>query len=139
MLEIVAYPAIFDYADDGVSVEFPDLPGCLTCDKTPAEAVYMARDALSLRLWSDECDNIPFPQPSDIFALRDTLEPNQSVQLVDVDMQEVRQKFSRKSINKMVTIPEWLDLKAKNAGVNFSQLLQKALIRELGIKQSRRK
>jgi|GEM_PF-5174517 hypothetical protein len=21
------YPAIFDYADDGISVEFPDLPG----------------------------------------------------------------------------------------------------------------
>ena len=54
-------------------------------------------------------------------------------------MQEVRQKFSRKSINKMVTIPEWLDIKAKNAGVNFSQVLQKALMRELGIKQVIRK
>ena len=21
------YPAIFDYADDGISIEFPDLPG----------------------------------------------------------------------------------------------------------------
>ena len=22
------YPAIFDYAEDGISIEFPDLPGC---------------------------------------------------------------------------------------------------------------
>ena len=28
------YPAIFPYSDDGISVEFPDLPGCLTCADT---------------------------------------------------------------------------------------------------------
>lgn len=25
------FPAIFDYGDDGISIEFPDLPGCLPC------------------------------------------------------------------------------------------------------------
>ena len=33
------YPAVFHYADDGISVEFPDLPGCLTFGNTTEEAM----------------------------------------------------------------------------------------------------
>ena len=36
------YPAIFDYADDGISVEFPDLPGCLTFGDSEEEAFMAA-------------------------------------------------------------------------------------------------
>ncbi len=32
------YPAIFNYADDGISVKFPDLPGCLTFGYSDEEA-----------------------------------------------------------------------------------------------------
>ena len=44
------YPAIFTYEDDGISVEFPDLPGCLTCADTTEEAIKMAnkRDIIVL-------------------------------------------------------------------------------------------
>jgi hypothetical protein len=28
------YPAVFHHANDGISVEFPKLPGCLTCGDT---------------------------------------------------------------------------------------------------------
>jgi hypothetical protein len=28
------FPAILTYADDGISIEFPDLPGCLPCAHT---------------------------------------------------------------------------------------------------------
>ncbi|WP_187386116.1 type II toxin-antitoxin system HicB family antitoxin [Paenibacillus tuaregi] len=28
------FPAVFDYGDDGISIEFPDLPGALTCGDT---------------------------------------------------------------------------------------------------------
>ena len=34
MKDSYIFPAIFDIADDGVSVEFPDLPGCLPCGDT---------------------------------------------------------------------------------------------------------
>lgn len=33
------YPAIFDYAEGGISIEFPDLPGCLTCGHSEQEAL----------------------------------------------------------------------------------------------------
>lgn len=50
------YPAVFDYAVDGISVEFPDLPGCLTCGDTDAEAMEMAKEAMGLHLYGMEKD-----------------------------------------------------------------------------------
>ena len=37
------YPAIFEYADDGISIEFPDLPGCLPFGHTTEAALRNAR------------------------------------------------------------------------------------------------
>ena len=45
------YPAIFTYEDDGISVEFPDLPGCLTCVDTTEEAIKMARGFRITFIW----------------------------------------------------------------------------------------
>lgn len=39
------YPAIFSKDKGGISVEFPDLPGCLTCAKSEVEAVARAKEA----------------------------------------------------------------------------------------------
>ena len=133
MNEVVTYPAIFSFDEDGISVSFPDLPGCLSCADTPSDAVPIARDVLSLRLWSDECDKIPFPTPSDSLKLKEGLQPNEIVELVDVDMRAVRAKHSGRSANKMVTMPEWLLNQGKDAGINFSQLMQEALMDKLGI------
>ncbi|WP_044481900.1 type II toxin-antitoxin system HicB family antitoxin [Paenibacillus antibioticophila] len=44
MKDRYVYPAVFDYADDGISIEFPDLPGAITCGDTDEEALYMAKD-----------------------------------------------------------------------------------------------
>lgn len=46
------YPAVFHSEDDGnISVEFPDLPGCVTCGTSLEEAFKMAKEALAL--WLD--------------------------------------------------------------------------------------
>ena len=54
-----AYPAIFSYDDDGISIEFPDLPGCCPCaDKDDTDmAIRNAREALGLHMWGIEDDN----------------------------------------------------------------------------------
>lgn len=51
------FPAIFSYDDDGVSVEFPDLPGCYTCADSTEEALEMAKDVLGLHIYGMEQDN----------------------------------------------------------------------------------
>lgn len=44
------FPAILASAADGVSVEFPDLQGCLPGGRTMEEAVYNAKEAMALQL-----------------------------------------------------------------------------------------
>ena len=76
------YPAIFTYEDDGISVEFPDLPGCLTCVDTIEEAIKMAKEALGLHLYGIEEENETLPVASNIRDL--SLEKNQIPILIDI-------------------------------------------------------
>ncbi|WNS45871.1 type II toxin-antitoxin system HicB family antitoxin [Paenibacillus sp. MMS20-IR301] len=45
-----SYYAKFDLAEDGITVTFPDLPGCITCGYSLEEAILMAEAALLLYL-----------------------------------------------------------------------------------------
>ena len=71
------YVAIFSYDDDGISIEFPDLPGCYPCaDKEDTDmALKNAKEALGLHIWGMEQDNEEIPQPTTITSLH--LEDNQ--------------------------------------------------------------
>ena len=77
------YPAIFTYEDDGISVEFPDLPGCLTCADTTEEAIKIAKEALGLHLYGIEEENETLPVASNIRDL--SLEKNQIPILIDIE------------------------------------------------------
>ena len=135
MKDVYTFPAIFNYADDGISIKFPDLPGCLSCADDNDEAVYMATDALSLRLFSDEQDNTPIPEPSDVLEIKKQLKPNQIVSLIRISMPAVRARFNDKAMSKTVTVPAWLLHEGKEAEINFSQTLQDALMKKLGIQR----
>ena len=49
-------------------------------------------------------------------------------------MKRIREQNENKAVNKMVTLPRWIIREGKNAGINFSQVLQDALIEKLGAK-----
>jgi predicted RNase H-like HicB family nuclease len=119
------YPAILTYADDGISIEFPDLPGCLPCAETTEEAAKNARSALGLHLWGMERDNDPMPLPTDIRTL--ALAKGQIPLLVEAFMPPVRERLNSRFIKKTLSIPYSLNAEAERAGVNFSQVLQSGL------------
>ena len=125
------YPAILTYADDGISIEFPDLPGCLPCASSTEEALNNAKEALELHLYGMEEDGDEIPKLTDIKEIK--LEKNQVVILVEVWMGLIRDEIENKSINKNLTIPKWLNDLAEKNHVNFSQVLQVALKEYLGI------
>ena len=129
MKDIYIYPAILTYADDGISIDFPDLPGCLPCAETTERAVKNAREALGLHLWGMEKDNDHIPDPSDISELR--YSNSQIPMLIEVFMPSVRERLNNKFVKKTLSIPSWLNAEAERAGVNFSQLLQNSLIEYL--------
>jgi len=129
--DIYVYPAILSHDEDGISVEFPDLPGCFSCADTTDEAAKNANEALRLHLWSLEKDNDNIPNPSSITALH--LESNQIPLLVEVFMPPVRERLNNRFVKKTLSIPSWLNAEAERAGINFSQLLQASLKEHLRI------
>ena len=125
------YPAVFTFYDNengkSIGITFPDLPGCVSCADSIEEALFMASDALGMHLAGMEDDNDPLPTPSDIPVLLYRTEANQTVVPVAVFMPEYREALDVKPVNKMVTMPRWLEAEGKKRGVNFSQLMQEAL------------
>lgn len=47
--------------------------------------------------------------------------------LVDIDFDAYRRKADNRAVRKNVTIPNWLNIKAEEMGINFSKVLQEAL------------
>ncbi len=76
------YPAIFDYANDGISIEFPDLPGCLSCADTDEEALDMAKEVLRLWLQNIEDNKEKIPKPTNNKNI--SLEDNQKIVLIEI-------------------------------------------------------
>lgn len=128
------YPAIFSPLEEmpGYCVTFPDLPGCVTQGGSLEEAITMAADAASgwvLDEWED-CN--PTPQSS---RISDIVLENQEdfVNLILLDMDAYAEKYGQKAIRKNCTIPAWLNTMAERSGVNFSAVLQQALMERLGV------
>ena len=123
------YPAIFSHDPTGqICVTFPDL-GVATNADDETSALYMARDLLGLVMHGLEEDGEPIPTPSSASSL--DLEPGQYTMMIDVFMPSVRMATVNKAVKRTVTIPAWLNAKAQECGVNFSQVLQDALKQQL--------
>jgi predicted RNase H-like HicB family nuclease len=125
------FPAFLYYEPDGISIEFPDLPGCLPCAHTTEEAFHNAREALGLHLFGMEQDGDPIPQPTPVNQLNP--ENGAVVAMFDVFMPTVREKMNNRVVKKTLTIPAWLNALATEHNVNFSQTLQDALKSRLGV------
>lgn len=124
-----AYPAIFTPEENGAfSVNFPDLEGCYTCGDTLEDALEMAEDALALTLYGYEIDKRSIPAPSVLSTLTPDLGKNDFINYIACDTLAYRKMYNNKSVKKTLTIPEWLNEAAISMDINFSQVLQDALI-----------
>ena len=124
------YPAIFTPCEEGgYTVRFPDVPGCYTDGDTLAEAIEMANDALCLMLYDMEERQETLPGVTNIAEIQ--AENNEIVSLVACDTLEYRKLYDKKAVKKTLTIPNWLNVTAERANINFSAVLQEALIERL--------
>ncbi len=126
------YPAVFEPEDGGAySVYFPDVEGCYTSGETLAEAFEMAEDALALMLYDYEQSGRALPSVS---KLENVTTANGSfVNYIACDTIEYQKRYNTKAVKKTLSIPEWLNEAATKAGVNFSQVLQDALKKQLNL------
>ena len=118
-----AYPAIVHEEDGSFWVEFPDLEGCFSEGEAMADAISNAADALGGYLCSLMDRGIKAPAASDAKEI----DPEGGIVTIIVT-DPLSYKRSTKSVKKTLTIPEWLNDEAEKRHVNFSSVLQKALI-----------
>lgn len=122
------YPAIIHNDADGYWLEFPDLVGCSTQGDTLEELIENAQEALEVHILGLLEYGDVLPTPSNATAI--VLEDNTFTTLISANVDLAK---NTKSVRKSLTIPVWLNEKALIEGINFSSVLQKALIKELGL------
>ena len=99
------YPAIFHKADEGgFWITFPDIPECMT----QGDDMQQAYDLV--------------------------VEEGDLCVVIEFDLRAYQKRTNSKAVKKTLSIPEWLNEEAMEMGVNFSQVLQEALIQKLGAK-----
>ena len=124
------YPIILHpEAEGGYSVFVPDLD-IGTQGETVAECIDMARDAIGLWGICEEDEGRTIPSPAKLDPPHET---NELVTLVDIDFSAYRRANDMRTIRKNVTIPNYLNFLAEQAGINFSQVLQEGLKQRLGV------
>lgn len=123
---LFVYPAVIHPEEGGFWAEFPDLEGCFTQGDTLNEVLYNCKESLEpyilARLENDE----KLPNASEINLLEADSESIKTLVQVDVDLNR-----SNQSVKKTLTIPKWLNDRALAKGINFSQLLQEALVEKI--------
>lgn len=126
-----AYPAIFYPENDGrYSVIFPDLNDLATYGSDFVDAFDMAQEACAMYLFESLRDGESFPVPTPINKIF-VEEDDAIINMVLVDLQSYARLHSDKSVKKTLSIPAWLSTACDRRSLNYSKVLQEALIEKL--------
>lgn len=129
----VVYPVIISQTGkDEFFVQIPDMEIC-TQGESLENAIFMARDAISLMALDMEDEGRKLPAASELSSVK-TESPSDIVTLVDADIAAYRRMLNNRSVRKNCTIPSWLNELAEQANINFSAVLQNALKEQLNIR-----
>ena len=130
-MEKLFYPALFHKSEEGgFWISFPDFPECFTEGDDMKQAYELTVEALGLALVNRKEEKEEIPDPSDLDKIQNE---DGTIVIVEFDMLEYQRKHNSKAVKKTLSIPEWLNEEAVSMGVNFSQVLQEALMSKLNI------
>ena len=123
----LTYPAIITHEDNLFYIGFPDIEenieDCfyVTYGDNFNDAIKMGKEYLILKLEDYENNN--------------KLKNNQEIIYITLNYEYEKSLIKLAYVKKTLTIPSYLDILAKNKNINFSQVLQNALKKELGIEK----
>ncbi len=122
----LVYPAIFTPWEEGsgYTVVVPDLPGCVTEGRDLIEAIEMGADAASGWILDEMEDGNAFPGASDQIDCPE----GSFINFLILDMDSYAEKYGSKTVRKNITIPAWLNTYGEKHNINFSKVLQEALL-----------
>lgn len=128
----LVYPAIFTPCIErkGYTVVVPDLPGCVTEGQDLLDAIEMGVDAASGWILGEleEGNNIPTPtlRKEDIKLE----EADSFISMFVLDIDAYAEKYGEKTVRKNISIPAWLNTYGEKNNINFSRVLQEALLKK---------
>ncbi|MDF2925875.1 MAG: hypothetical protein K0R57_4789 [Paenibacillaceae bacterium] len=124
MKKSYSYPAVLSFTDQCIEIWFPDLEEALSQADNIEQAIRRANEVLKLTIESrlEDKEDIPPATP----LIRIALQENQRTIIATAVLNE---KITY--VKKTLTIPDDLNEAAEMAGINFSQVLQRALREEL--------
>jgi len=134
-----SYPVCIYKENNGkYSIVFPDLNGISAAGDNLTEAMAMASECLACYIYTLRLEGKEIPEPSELKQVK--LEENDEVDesytsMIFADVDDYAKTHFNKLVKKTLTIPMWLNNMAISKNINFSQLLKKALIEELGVKE----
>ena len=101
----ITYLAVFEPGDDGYSVYFPDLPGCISFGKDFETAQREASDALGLHLYGLESAGEQIPPPSEKPEIDLETADGYLVSPVTTFPELTRNELDNRRVQTNVTIP----------------------------------
>lgn len=125
------YPGILTPFSDGTGgyvVEFPNLRGCVTEGGSLADALEMGVDAASGWILDELEEGSKIPPASEITEIR--YKEGSFVNLFVLDIDSYTEKYGSQSVRKNITLPAWLNTYGEKQGINFSKVLQDALLKD---------
>lgn len=142
----VIYPVLFYQEKEGeYSVFVPDLYNNSTCGSTLEEAMYMAEDLIAGIVLTKIEEGFKIPNPSKIEDVSfEKLEEYLEIENWDyvskfktyirVDISAFAEKWGKQLVKKTVNIPKWVNTKAEELKINFSKVLEEALLEKIAKK-----
>ena len=127
MGKLLAYPISITKEGNDYIVYIPDFD-INTSGNSLAEAMFMARDAIGIMGLQLEDEGKDLPEPGSVSCK----EKGDIETFVDIDFSDYRKKHDNRMVKKNCTIPYYLKVEAEKRGINFSRLLQEALLQKIG-------
>lgn len=133
------YPVFIAECEKDYLVYVPDMD-IYTEGNSLSNAMEMARDAIGLKGIDLEDDGKELPAASSyaeaiVKAKQEADEDfdysSGMLTMIDVDFVEYRKRHDNRMVKKNCTIPYYLNAEAEKEGINFSRVLQEALILRL--------
>lgn len=133
MKDNYTYAAIFDYSEEGyINIEFPEFENLFTSVDIDSDPIQAAQEILALELKRLLDTNKSVPDET---FCPTSNNGNEKIVFVNVWLPYHKRQIKETYTKKTLTIPTWLDILAKQANLNFSSILVKALKKELGLKK----
>jgi predicted RNase H-like HicB family nuclease len=119
----VIYPVVISKGSKFLLASVPDCE-IDTQGKDLADAIAMARDAISIWCVTEQDMGKPLPKPSALSKVEHS--EGDTVTLVDADLDKYRAALDNKAVRKSITIPSRLNTFAEKNHLNFSRVLADA-------------